>query len=236
MSGVAKPQLEPRERILRAAADILARHGREAVTTRNVSTAAQVQAPTIYRHFGDMRQLIDDAASLGMAEYLAVKRRQPRTDDPVEDLRGGWDRHVEFGLANPATYAVLYGDPRPDAVPRAVAEGDAILKGMMQRIAQAGRLRVRVDRAADMVHSACRGVTLTLVSQPPQARDPGLSNATREAMLAAITTDRPDSRLEDTRTAARAIALKSVLETGDASVLTEAETALLVEWLDRLSR
>ncbi|MGE2727581.1 TetR/AcrR family transcriptional regulator [Mycolicibacterium pulveris] len=236
MQGSAKPQLEPRERILRAAAEILSTRGREAVTTRNVSAAAAVQPPTIYRHFGDMRQLIDDAASLGMAEYLAAKRRQARTDDPVEDLRKGWNRHVEFGLNNPTTYAVLYGDPRPDAVPRAVATGDAILKELMQRIAQAGRLRVAVDRAAHMVHSACRGVTLTLISQLPDARDPELSEATREAMLAAITTDRPDRRLADTRTAARAIALKSVLDTQQAGVLTEAETALLVEWLDRLSR
>ncbi len=86
-----------------------------------------------------------------------------------------------------------------------------------------------------MVHSACRGVALTLISQPPDARDPELSNATREALLAAITTDTPDVPLEDTRAAARAIALKSVLDTVDAGVLTKAETALLVEWLDRLS-
>lgn len=220
---------------MRAAADILTEHGREAVTTRNVSAAAAVQPPTIYRHFGDMRQLIDDAASLGMAEYLNAKRRRTLTNDPVEDLRGGWNLHVEFGIRNPTTYTVLYGDPRPGATPRAVAEGDAILKRLIQRIAEAGRLRVGVDRAADMVHSACRGVALTLISQPPDARDPELSNATREALLAAITTDTPDVPLEDTRAAARAIALKSVLDTVDAGVLTKAETALLVEWLDRLS-
>ncbi|MFV1365213.1 TetR/AcrR family transcriptional regulator [Mycolicibacterium elephantis] len=232
----AERQLEPRERILRAAADLLTEHGREAVTTRSVSAAAAVQPPTIYRHFGDMRQLIDDAASLGMAEYLKAKRRRRLTDDPVEDLRGGWNLHVEFGMRNPTTYTVLYGDPRPDATPRAVAEGDAILKRLIQRIAESGRLRVGVDRAADMVHSACRGVTLTLISQPPEARDLELSDATREAILAAITTDRPDDRLEDTRPAARAMALKAVLETVDAGVLTKAETALLVEWLDRLAR
>lgn len=236
MQVSAERQLEPRERILRAAADILTEHGREAVTTRSVSAAAGVQPPTIYRHFGDMRQLIDDAASLGMADYLNAKRRRRLTDDPVEDLRGGWNLHVEFGIRNPTTYTVLYGDPRPDATPRAVAEGDAILKRLIQRIAEAGRLRVGVDRAADMVHSACRGVTLTLISRPPVARDLELSNATREAILAAITTDRPDDLLQDARTAARAMALKAVLETADAAVLTKAETALLVEWLDRLAQ
>lgn len=236
MQATSKQLLEPRERILRAAADILMEHGREAVTTRNVSAAAAVQPPTIYRHFGDMRQLIDDAASLGMTDYLKAKRRRPHTGDPVEDLRGGWDLHVEFGVRNPTIYTVLYGDPRPEAKPRAVAEGDAILKGLMRRVAEAGRLCVAVDLAADMMHSACRGVALTLISQPPDGRDPELSNATREAILAAITTDGSDRPGEANRAAVRAIALKSVLETVDPGILTKTETALLVEWLDRLSR
>ncbi len=236
VDGLTEQQREQRERILRAAAEILAEQGRDAVTTRNVSAVAGVQPPTIYRHFGDMRRLIDDAASLGMAEYLKAKRERALTDDPVHDLRDGWDLHVEFGLRHPATYTVLYGDPRPDAKPRAVAEGDAILRSLMQRVAEAGRLRIGVDRAAEMMHSACRGVTLTLISQTPAERDPELSAATREAMLAAITTGGAAGPADDAGVATRAIALKSVLETGGAGVLTEAEAELLKEWLDRLSQ
>ncbi|MGV0789343.1 TetR/AcrR family transcriptional regulator [Mycolicibacterium sp. XJ2] len=231
-----KTELEPRERILRAAADLLTREGRDAVTTRSVSAAAAVQPPTIYRHFGDMRQLIGDAASLGMVEYLTEKRSRRLTDDPIEDLRGGWDSHIDFGVRNPHVYAVLYGDPRPNARPKAVVEGDAILRYLMQRIAEAGRLRVDVDRAAEMVHSACRGVAFTLISQLPEDRDPGLSHATREAILAAITTEGFDDPFGDTRIATRAIALKSVLESADTKTLSPTEAALLREWLDRLAR
>ncbi|OBF93347.1 TetR family transcriptional regulator [Mycobacterium sp. 852002-51152_SCH6134967] len=231
-----KTELGPRERILRAAADLLTREGRDAVTTRSVSAAAAVQPPTIYRHFGDMQQLIDDAASLGMVEYLTEKRSRRLTDDPIEDLRGGWDSHIDFGVRNPHVYAVLYADPRPNARPKAVVEGDAILRYLMQRIAEAGRLRVDVDRAAEMMHSACRGVAFTLISQLPEDRDPGLSHATREAILAAITTEGFDDPFGDTRIATRAIALKSLLESADTKTLSPTEAALLREWLDRLVR
>ena len=59
-----------RERIVEAAAALLAQGGREAVSTRAVSAAAGVQAPTIYRIFGDKQGLLDAVASRGFAEYV----------------------------------------------------------------------------------------------------------------------------------------------------------------------
>ncbi len=51
----SETDMNPRDRILQAAARLLAEGGREAVSTRAVSSAAGVQAPTIYRQFGDMQ-------------------------------------------------------------------------------------------------------------------------------------------------------------------------------------
>lgn len=59
------------------------------------------------------------------------------------------------------------------------------------RIAEAGRLRVSEERAAQLVHAAGTGTTLTLIAQPEDRRDLGLSAAAREAVIAAITTDAP---------------------------------------------
>lgn len=226
---------DPRERILQATADLLASRGRDAVTTRAVSAAAGVQAPTIYRHFGDMRGLLDAAAIRIFADYLQVKRTRPREVDPVDDLRRGWDLHVEFGLTNPAVYALIYGDPRPDDRPPAIREGDAMLRELVQRIAEAGRLRMAVDRATQIILSACRGVTFNLISTPVAERDKGLSKATREAVLSVITTDvsTTEHGSEDDLPARRAIALKAVF--GRSRALTPAEAALLSEWLDRLA-
>src|SRR3954451_12093730 len=105
--------MTPRERIVQGAAALLAEGGRDAVTTRAVASAAGVQAPTIYRLFGDKSGLLDAVAEHGFAAYLGEKGVPEPDADPVDDLRTGWDMHVGFGLANPALYALMYGDPRP---------------------------------------------------------------------------------------------------------------------------
>lgn len=220
--------------MIRAAVELLAAGGRDAVSTRAVCAAANVQTPTIYRHFGDMRGLLDAAVTRCLESYLHAKRARPREQDPVRDLRRGWDLHVEFGLTNPGVYSILYGEPRAEGRPPAIVEGEAMLRGMVERIAKAGRLRVSVDRAVRMIHAACRGVTLTLISTPADERDPGLSTATRDAIFSALIADAAyQGARESDRPPRRAIALKAVL--GESSALTRAENALLAEWLDRIA-
>src|ERR687890_87485 len=93
-----------RARIVAAAVGLIAAGGRDAATTRAVAAAAGVQPPTIYRQFGDMRGLLDEVASYGFSKYLRDKTMRERAEDPVDDLRLGWDLHVGYGLANPAFY------------------------------------------------------------------------------------------------------------------------------------
>lgn len=233
-----------RARILRAAGELLARGGRPALTTRAVSAAAGVQAPTLYRQFGDLRGLLDALARETLADYVREKATAEPADDPVEELRRGWDRHVAFGLAHPGAYVLIYGDPSAAAhdAPAARHDGEAILRGLVSRIARAGRLRVDVAHAVRLIAAAGEGVTLSLIACPPGARDPRLSVAMREAVLAAITTaptaddNAPEAAPGPGRVAARAVALRAVLaEVAPAGVLSPAEAHLLGEWLDRLA-
>ena len=236
---MTEPTLDARARIVRAAAELLARGGREAVSTRAVSAAAGVQAPAIYRQFGDMRGLLDAVARETYAAYVRQKTARARAGDPVEDLRRGWDLHVAFGLANPAAYALIYGDPATAPDGPAAHDAAAILHEQVARVAQAGRLRVSVPHAARLIAAAGRGATLSLIDAPPAARDPRLSDALREAVLAAITVPPPSDGAParapgPARVAARAVALGTVLtEAPDA--LSLAERQLLGEWLDRLA-
>ncbi|HEX3781663.1 MAG TPA: TetR/AcrR family transcriptional regulator [Pseudonocardiaceae bacterium] len=224
--------LPTKDRIVRAAAALLADGGRDAVSTRAVGAAAGVQAPTIYRGFGDMQGLLDAVASYGFRDYLRYKVERRHPEDPVDDLREGWDLHVGFGVDNPAFYILMYGEPRPNSVPAAALEAEEILHQLVGAVAAAGRLRVGVERAAQMVHSAGCGVTLTLIATKPADRDPELSTRVREAIMAAITTDTPNPA--ETSPASHAITLKAMLPTAD-SGLTDAEAALLVQWLDQIA-
>ena len=230
--------INTKDNIVRAAAELLAGGGREAVSTRAVAAAAGVQAPTIYRHFGDMQELLDAVASYGFETYLQEKGSREQVEDPVEELRQGWNLHVAFGLANPGFYTLMYGDPHPDAEHKAASRGFEALRMLVQRIAEAGRLRVGVERAAQMIHAAACGVTLTLLELKPENRDLTLSAQSREAVLGAVTlpqtTDDAVKMDVQNRVISRAVALKASLS--EVTALTPGERALLSEWLDRLSR
>ncbi|MGW2327402.1 TetR/AcrR family transcriptional regulator [Streptomyces sp. NPDC001700] len=223
-----------RERIVAAAARLLAEGGTDAVSTRAVSAAAGVQPPTIYRLFGDKQGLLDAVVAHGFAAYLADKTAAQPTDDPVEDLRAGWDLHVGLGLANPALYLLMYGQQPPGASSPAALAAFDVLAGHIRRIAEAGRLRVPEERAAALVHAAGSGATLALIATPEERRDPGLSHAAREAVLAAITTAAAPAAPEcEPGPGSAAVTLRAVLSRSDA--LTASESALMREWLDRIA-
>lgn len=225
--------VDTKDRIIAAATDLLAEGGRDAVSTRAVSAAAGVQAPAIYRAFGDMQGLLDAVAGHGFERYLASKRANPATDDPVADLRRGWDLHVGFGLEHPALYCLIYGDARRSTESPAARQAAEILERMIHRIAEAGRLRVTERRAALLAGGTGRGVTLMLISLPEEQRDPELAAAARESVIAAITTDPPRDRPPSAGPVATAVALRAALP--QTTALTDAEHALMAEWLDRIA-
>ncbi len=223
--------IAPRARIVEAATHLLATGGRDAVTTRAVAAGAGVQAPTIYRLFGDKDGLLDAVTEHGFRAYLAQKTVRSTAGDPVDDLRAGWDLHVGFGLANPALYALMYGDPRPDSPSAAAVEAAHMLRGHIRRVAEAGRLRVGEEQAAHLFHAAACGTVLTLLGLVEEQRDPALSHLARDAALAAITIGTPV--LEAPGPVGAAVALRAVLD--GVAALTAGERAVMREWLDRVA-
>ncbi|MFD6394165.1 TetR/AcrR family transcriptional regulator [Nocardia sp. NPDC060259] len=220
-----------RERIIAAAAQLLAEGGREAVSTRAVSAAAGVQAPTIYRLFVDKQGLLDAVAAYGFAAHLSEKTSLEPTDDPVADLRTGWDLNMEFGLANPALYTLMYAEPRPGGTSPAALTALAVLGAHIHRIAEAGRLRIDEARATQLVHAVGGGTTLALIATPPDHRDITVSHLAREAVIATITTDVPISAAPGA--AGAAVALRALLP--QTTALTTGERGMLTELLDRIA-
>ncbi len=232
------PNLNSHDRIIRVTASLLAHGGLESVSTRAVAEAAGVQVPIIYRLFGDMRGLLNAVVSHGFEVYLASKRERIVHHDPVEEIRHGWDMHVEFGLLNPALYRLMYGEPQPSKEVPAALKAFAILRERVTNIAATGRLMVDVESAAQMLHAACRGVTFSLLEMDSDTRDPTLSTRVREAILNAITRATDPNKIDETTNTtshiiSMAVALKALLP--NSYMLTSGERALLTEWLDRLS-
>ncbi|MBZ6255435.1 TetR/AcrR family transcriptional regulator [Streptomyces olivaceus] len=221
---------QTRQRVVEAAIGLLTRGGRDAVTTRAVAEAAGLQPPAIYRLFGDKDGLLDAVAEHGFTAFLASKRIDPDPPDPIADLRAGWDVAIEFGLANPALYTLMYAEPtRAESV--AFRTGMGVLMGRIRRLAAGGWLRVDEELAAQIIHATARGAVLTWLSLPEERRDPALLTTLRESMVAAVTVDRPAVRGSGPAGAARA--LRAALP--EQTLLSEAEQRLLTEWLGRLA-
>ncbi|MEI3843649.1 MULTISPECIES: TetR/AcrR family transcriptional regulator [Microbacterium] len=215
---------DTRERLIRAAADLIAAAPGEDFSLRAVCDAVGVKMPTLYHFFGSKQGLIDAVVERGFDLYLGEKAAMESTGDPIQDIRAGWDAHVAFGLAHPGFYTLMYGKVRPGHSPAPQARASEILRGLTGRAAAQGRLVTTPERAAAHVLVANIGVTLRqiVLAEP----DPDLSAEVREGVLAAITGT----------ASGRDDALAAAIEIAAASpgVLGAAETALLIEWLRRL--
>lgn len=230
----ATPQQDTRSRIIEAAATLLRDGGPPAVTTRGVAQSAGVQAPAIYRLFGDKDGLLEAVAEHVLAEWVATKALIVATAeaeglDPVDDLRAGWSAQVEFGMKNPALFRLL-SDPTRATGSAAASSGKRVLESRIHRVAEAGRLRVPEKRAVGLFQTAGVGVVTTLLAAPAAERDPGLAEAALDAVLAQILTDRP--AVAHDGPLAAVVAVRATAPR--LAALSASERLLLTEWLDRV--
>lgn len=216
---------DTRERLIEAAASLIAAAPGEDFSLRAVCDAVHVKMPTLYHFFGSKQGLVDAVIERGFDRYLAEKASMESSGDPIQDIRIGWDAHVAFGIANPGFYSLMYGTVRPGHSPAAQARPNEILRALTTRAAEQGRLVVPPDQAASHVLATNIGVTLRqIILGTP---DPALSNAVREGTIAAITGT----------AASPSHPIASVIEIAAAhpDVLGRTQTQLLIEWLTVLA-
>lgn len=215
---------DTRERLLAAAADLIAAAPGEDFSLRAVCDAVGVKMPTLYHFFGSKQGLIDAVVDRGFDLYLGEKASVESSGDPIQDIRAGWDAHVTFGLTNPGFYTLMYGKVRPGYSPAAQSRPSEMLRSLTTRAAAHGRLIVPPEQAAAHVLVANIGVTLRqiILAQP----DAELSHAVREGVIAAITGTG----------AVRGEPLAAAIEIAAAhpETLGRTQTQLLVEWLTAL--
>ena len=229
---------ETRARIVEVAGRMLRDEGAAAVTTRAVAEGAGVQAPTIYRLFGDKDGLLEAVAEHAMTTFTAVKAdavRAARDEqvDPLEDLRVGWTTTIGFGLANPDLF-VLLSDPERGRRSAAARAGTALLAERVRRVAEAGRLAVPEHRAVDLMHAAGTGAVLSILSKPQAERDASLADDAFAAVLGRIIV-RDEAAGTDRAAAVTSAAITLRAAAPDLDVLSSAERTMLAEWLDRIA-
>jgi AcrR family transcriptional regulator len=229
-------------RILEAASELLARSADVDISTRATCEAAGVTAPTLYHHFGDKEGLLAAVVDFGWATFLESKRRTAAVvhGHIADDIRAGWDNHVEFARENPNFYKLMWS-PALSANSAAFREAFQMLYDRLELGASRGQLCVSVETAARMVMSATTGAALSLISQSDLYGDPTFVTQLREAVIAAVTVappaatgkrSAPDAGAPTIATAAAT--LQSKLAHQD-TPLTAPEQALMEQWLTTLA-
>ena len=247
----------PRERILRAAMELVATSEGNTVSTRQITERAGVTAPTLYHHFGDKDGLMEAVVARGFEEFIRSEGSIERTDAPIEDVKRLWDVHVQFGVTHAQLYLLMFGNAGPSRRPGVVVEAERLLEAELTRLALAGQLAVRPVEAARAVLASNIGVTLMLIADAgagagdvsPAAAEPlatsALSVQTRDAVLRSVLTDptlvdtpragAPASQDGQPSYVAAAIALNATLQSSHPDQLSGTEMKLFLEWLHRLS-
>jgi len=158
----------------------------------------------------------------------------------ADDIRAGWDNHLEFARENPNFYKLMWS-PAVAAHSAAVGEAYQMLHERLELGAARGQLRVSPGTAARTVMAAVTGAALSLISQPDLFGDDAFTTRLREAVIASITvskdaaeTPKRGAREVGPTLAAAAATLSSRLAAED-TPLTAPERALMQQWLTTLA-
>jgi AcrR family transcriptional regulator len=185
-----------RDEILAAAERLLLETGsQEAVSIRAVADAVGVTPPSIYRHFADKNALLFAVAA---RHFSALEDHMARAcagiDDPVDRLATLGRAYIEFGVANPEPYRIMFMT-RPEVAPEeyqghvmAGSRSFDRLVECVQDCIDAGRFRpghTDAFRLSLGFWARVHGLTSLLMAKPgmPWPDDPGFLDQFTETCL-----------------------------------------------------
>lgn len=122
--------------LVRAAVELLEEGGAAELSLRAAARRAGVSTAAPYRHFADRGALVSAVAAVGyreLAEHLAAVHPTPTTPD---DLAAVGVAYVEFALARPGLFRVMFAEPcDPTDSERAAAAAaiNAYVESIVQR-------------------------------------------------------------------------------------------------------
>jgi AcrR family transcriptional regulator len=103
-----RERLETRGRILDAARELFVELGYDAVTMRKVAEKAEYSATAIYHHFDDKKDLLRELCDQDFRQLASRFTEFAGVADPIEKLRAVGRAYIDFGLAFPNHYRLMF--------------------------------------------------------------------------------------------------------------------------------
>jgi len=139
-----------RQEILDAASELFVKDGYENVSMRRIAERIEYSPTTIYLHFRDKTELLEQICQetfARLAQLLARIEEQP--GEPRERLKRGLVAYIRFGLENPHHYRATFMMPVPEGLKKEHHHGPddpgmqafAFLRRCVQECISAGKFR-----------------------------------------------------------------------------------------------
>ena len=103
-----REKLEMKRLIMDAAMRMFVEAGYEKTSIRHIAEKIEYSPATIYLYYKDKDELLYDVQAQGFAQLLEIFRQKANAKDPLKKLGQMAKAYVEFGMAHPDIYDLMF--------------------------------------------------------------------------------------------------------------------------------
>lgn len=171
-----------RRALLEAALELARKGGKEAIVLREVTRQAGVAPNAAYRHFSDLKSLLQAAAMAAQAELAAymenelskIKPNHNKVDHARAQLRAVGTGYIKFALAEPGLFGLAFSEnvdlsnaANPASTGISGLTPFQILSAALDALVEAGQLpKERREASEFFAWSAVHGLAMLQIDGP----------------------------------------------------------------------
>jgi AcrR family transcriptional regulator len=158
------PPLELRDACIEAAQEVIAEHGIENLSLREVARKLGVSHQAPYRHYPSRDHLLTEVMRRCFQRFAAYLDARPHHDDPEQDLESLGLQYLDYARQHPLEYRLMFSTTWPEHAGEVDLTADAthafdVLRGVLRRLhGDQPEMREAVDLDALYIWSTVHGL------------------------------------------------------------------------------
>lgn len=163
--------LELKDACIEAAQAVIAEHGIEKLSLRDVARRLNVSHQAPYKHYPSRDHLLAEVIRRCFRRFTLALNGRTRSMEPIEDMRALGASYLNFALQNPLEYRLMFGTPWPEveASPDLLVDSqhsfNVLREALTPLYAATGASADEIDADAMFVWSSMHGLATILQSQ-----------------------------------------------------------------------
>lgn len=114
MTRSRAPAISLKEACVQAAREVIAEHGVERLSMRDVARKLNISHQAPYRHFESRDHLLAEIMRRCFADFAQHLDKRPRTGNPEADLEAMGHAYLNYARSKPLEYRLMFGTPWPE--------------------------------------------------------------------------------------------------------------------------